>query len=360
MESKAYQSLEARNYDTIPQKKKYPTYMIFELSQDCNLNCIMCKISGSAKTTNKTDESKSIYNSSFVKELEEYIPHLIKAKFLGGEPFIIKMYVEIWELIQVLNPSCIIEVQTNATVLNPQIKNILEKGNFRIGVSLDSFNKETYLTIRKNAIYEKTLENIEIFNKYAKSKRYKLTNSVCPMQQNIYEIPEIISKCNSCDIIIYFNTVESPKECSLKALTSTELCLIIDKFVQIKLSEKNDTEKLNKQQFASLLNQIIQWKNNKLAEENFEVPEIFFNDSLEIDAENLKKMFLQHISETGTHVLSDGIKTKIEQFIDVYGKEKVFNAKTISAIIKIPAENIRFELEHCKDIHELITLFNEL
>ena len=52
------------------------------------------------------------YDAAFVKQLEEFIPHLEEVKFYGGEPFLIEIYYEIWEKIMELNPKVRISVQT--------------------------------------------------------------------------------------------------------------------------------------------------------------------------------------------------------------------------------------------------------
>jgi MoaA/NifB/PqqE/SkfB family radical SAM enzyme len=80
----------------------YPRVMEFELSNECNLECVMCNgyfSSSIRKNREKLPASVSPYNDQFVDELDQFIPHLTDAKFLGGEPFMIDIYLKIWERI---------------------------------------------------------------------------------------------------------------------------------------------------------------------------------------------------------------------------------------------------------------------
>ena len=65
------------------------------------------------------------YDDDFITQLEEFIPHLEQAFFVGGEPFMIEIYFKIWEKIVETNPSCMISVQTNGTILNQKVKALL-------------------------------------------------------------------------------------------------------------------------------------------------------------------------------------------------------------------------------------------
>ena len=55
------------------------------------------------------------------------MPHLEEMKFLGGEPFMIGIYYDIWGEVARVNPGVKIRITTNATTLNPRTKTLLEK-----------------------------------------------------------------------------------------------------------------------------------------------------------------------------------------------------------------------------------------
>ncbi|MFH0893560.1 MAG: twitch domain-containing radical SAM protein [Bacteroidota bacterium] len=262
IESGNYDAVEARLYDILPRKKRYPTQLEFELSNACNLKCIMC----SGEFSNQwTDETKTLknYGPEFLEQLREFIPHLFQAKFLGGEPFLIPIYYDIWELIFELNPHCRILVQTNGSILNDRIKSLITKGQFQISLSIDSFRKETFEAIRSGASFEMVKENLEYFREYAHSKKIPFSISVCPMQQNQDEISEIISECNRQDMLVYFNTVWYPPQCSLYSLSSAELATLVSEYAAFQPSQVTYIQKRNKTHYEHFINQLRQWEKMK-------------------------------------------------------------------------------------------------
>ncbi|HLP18740.1 MAG TPA: radical SAM protein, partial [Chitinophagales bacterium] len=210
------QQLVAGNFDAVKAKQydertmnrnRYPSVMEFELSNICNLECEMCSGDFSSLIRTKREKLPPLamaYDDAFVKQLEEFIPYLDEVKFYGGEPFLIEIYYQIWEKIMEINPKVRISVQTNATVLNNRVKRILENTDFHINVSFDSLQKETYESIRINADFERTLENMKWFRDYAKSRNTFFGISACAMQQNWRELPAFIRFCNEWDVPVYF------------------------------------------------------------------------------------------------------------------------------------------------------------
>ena len=176
--------------------KRYPVQLEFELSNTCNLECAMCSGFWSSTIRAKRENLPPLpqfYDSAFVEQLVPFLPHLKRAKFLGGEPFLIDIYYEIWERLIELNPNCDVSITTNGTVYTSKVKRILEKLNCRITVSLDSVNSTTYGLIRKNAKLERTLNHLEAFCEINRLKKKGLTIAVCPLISNCREIPEIVS-----------------------------------------------------------------------------------------------------------------------------------------------------------------------
>lgn len=197
----------------------YPRVMEFELSNECNLECVMCNgyfSSSIRKNREKLPPFVSPYNDKFVDELEEFIPHLTDAKFLGGEPFMIEIYLKIWERILKINPSVRIHITTNGTFLNNRIKNLLEGLKAGIILSIDSVNEETYKKIRINGNFKKVMENLEYWLDYTQRKRTFISIAACPIIYNWRELPEILSFCLERNIALYFNAVFTPETLSLK------------------------------------------------------------------------------------------------------------------------------------------------
>ncbi|MBL7799987.1 MAG: radical SAM protein [Chitinophagales bacterium] len=242
IEAGNYQGVRAKYYDefathgladTIAKIKRtftggfvYPKVMEFELSNECNLECIMCNGSFSSsirKNREKLPPIVSPYNDKFVDELDEFIPHLTDAKFLGGEPFMIDIYLKIWERILKINPSIRMHITTNGTFLNNRIKDLLEGLNAGIILSIDSVDKETYKKIRVNGNFEKVMENLVYFMDYTKRKKTFISMAACPMTNNWRELPQMLEFCLERDIALYFNVVFTPFDLTLRELSAEAL-----------------------------------------------------------------------------------------------------------------------------------------
>ncbi|MBS1593787.1 MAG: radical SAM protein [Bacteroidetes bacterium] len=208
-----------RWYRKMRGRQPYPRVMEFELSNECNLECVMCNgyfSSSIRKNREKLPPVPMVYDDRFVDELEEFIPHLTDAKFLGGEPFMIDIYLRIWERIRQINPGIRIHITTNATFLNRRIKDLLDGLNAGIILSIDSVNPDTYRKIRVNGNYQKVMENLEYFRDYTRRKKTFLSLAACPITYNWQELPEMLRFCLDRDIALYFNAVFSPSEYSLR------------------------------------------------------------------------------------------------------------------------------------------------
>ena len=256
-----YDAILSVNYDKIPFNKDFPTLIEFEISNTCNLGCIMCdeKFSSFIAARKHIPVKEMPYNKDFVEQLDEFIPYLTEAKFLGGEPFLITLYFDIWEKIIAINPGCRIVVQTNGTILPDKVKQLIEKGNFHFNVSLDSFRKETYESIRINADFEKTMENFHYLYEYCKKRNNYIGVTACPIQQNWQELPEMVRYGNKLDFTVYFNRVWTPAECALWGWDSENLLMVYNKLKDETFEATTETQHRNVQHYNEIIRQIHTW-----------------------------------------------------------------------------------------------------
>jgi MoaA/NifB/PqqE/SkfB family radical SAM enzyme len=297
IESNNFQGVEARLYDGLKQNKSnYPSEMIFELDNTCNLECIMCegKFSSSIlKNRDKKAYQNGPYDKEFVNQLKPYLKHLEVAKFLGGEPFLINLHYDIWEEIITYNKACTINLQTNGTVFNDKIASLLERGKFQIGISIDSLKKERFEKIRKNANFEQVLTNLDKFIDYSRRHNTFVNLSVCPMKQNRDEIPDIVQFCNTKGIFIYFNTVYT-ENYDIRELSSGELLSLLEDYKSIRLKSNSYISKRNISFFKSLISQIEEWYKQKKDKE------IFNEKRLPHTKDELLKLFIRNLTYNDT------------------------------------------------------------
>ncbi len=206
----------ARRYDYLSLPiNDFPANIEVQLSNQCNLRCIMCVV--------KTDKKSAINIGYFRNYLKDIIPYLKNASFSGGEPFLIEEYFDIWEDFYLLNKDCRISVNTNATLLTDKVKEILKKLPFNISVSVDGYSKETFEQIRHNASRDLVYRNLDYFKQYTQEKQTYFNVKICALQQNIYEFPELFNYFNQQNVAIMLNEVVYPLHTALWNLHSSKI-----------------------------------------------------------------------------------------------------------------------------------------
>lgn len=259
-------NIEIGNYkgsiSSIYQKYKhgrYPKVIDFELSHFCNLDCEMCFLHTSVQ------QESNIYNSVFLREIKPYLKKLESAKFYGGEPFLIKIYRDIWDIIIAENPKCNVHIQTNATIFDEYVKSLLHKADVFIGVSLDAMNPELYEEIRRGAKFENVKKNILSFNEIMKSQGKSLLISFCPMPKNWQELIPVVLFAESINAKVFFNTVNFPSTYNLNYLPSSELIKIKENIVADFTTHNMDINK-NKNEISNFIDGL-----NKIIEKQIEI-----------------------------------------------------------------------------------------
>lgn len=278
--SRNFYGTRARYFDTFVNHTKVqldgrgPQILEFELSNICNLECAMCNGYFSSlirRNREKLPPLENPYDDSFVEQLRDFIPGLKWARFLGGEPFLNPLYYKIWKLIAELNPNVNVVITTNGTVMNDKVRWVLANVKPMIVLSLDSMKKESYETIRKNAVFENTMENLHTYIKYVRFAERTLDLAICPMTLNWEEIPEIVNFGVRNTVQVNFNTVLEPKDLSLKYLSKAKLDEILKNYRNASILEWKDlwddpppwpktVAQNNRNNFQSLVNQIEAWR----------------------------------------------------------------------------------------------------
>ncbi|HXH18194.1 MAG TPA: radical SAM protein, partial [Chitinophagales bacterium] len=298
LQSSNYTSVLARAYD-VNTIGEYPSMMELELSNTCNLECVMCigELSSSIrKNRERLPALKSAYDDNFVEQLEEFIPHLRELRFNGGEPFLIDVVYKIFAKVENLHPKLKIVIATNGTVLNNKVKSWLNKLNIHINLSLDSLTPEIYETIRVNAKFSRVMEHFHFYHEYTRANNRTLCIMVNPMRNNWHEMPEFIRFVNRHNINIWFNTIHRPVEWALWSLPHAKLEEIYNTLNTMQFSRdvrKNSLAAYNLGIYDNLVNvQIKNWMNEAKERESRAVPVVE-----ELSEEDAKGFFEKKISD---------------------------------------------------------------
>lgn len=242
-----------------------PRLIEFELSNTCNLECAFCFGEFSSSIRRNRDQLPAFpehYDAGFVEALKPFLPHLWEAKFLGGEPFLIPLYYEIWTAIRQLNPGIRVHITSNGTVLNQKVKAALEGLKVSLILSIDSFEKDTFESIRKNAKFGQVMANLRYFSRLARQKGSRLTLAVSPCVLNAWEIPSIVARCNQEGWYVHFNTVWWPEELSLRRLPAQELDRLIHHYARFRIGLNTKIKRQNANALSGLSNQLKLWSEN--------------------------------------------------------------------------------------------------
>ena len=240
-----------RNFDTfkVPAPDpEWPQRMEFSISNSCNLECVMCNgIYSSAIRAHreKLPPTPTAYSSEFIESLRRYLPHLVRAKFLGGEPFLITEYHRIWEMMVEDAPHVGCHITTNGTQYNRRVEQFMERLNFGFAVSLDGATKKTVESIRVNANFEEQMAILAKLRAYTRERRTDLSLTFCFMRQNWHEFGAFCLFADSWDCPVGVNTVNNPPQFSVNNLPADELRKIV--IAMEKESNQLETElKLNR------------------------------------------------------------------------------------------------------------------
>lgn len=324
---KHFEEVSAKHFDHIPSHPSYPTQMEFLLTNICNLECVMCMgefSSSIRKNVEKLPEIPNVYDDKFIEQLEEFIPHLHETRFSGsGEAFLIDINYKIWEKIIELNPSCKIMVQTNGTVLNNKVKDVLSKGNFHIGVSLDSLKKEVFEEIRPNSKFERVIENINYFNDYCLKNNRKFNISTCVMRQNWEEMPDFVNFSNKLNAVQTFHKVWYPRKYALFNLSAAELEKI-DKHLSVyDFPASTQNEEINRNHYKYFQNVVREWFTNAESIENKKLKFIEIDDLKSKVFQKIKHYLLENSDslEGNVELEYNNIIDRIDQLNNILAED---------------------------------------
>lgn len=207
----------------------WPVQMEFSVSNTCNLECVMCRGEWSSSIRSRREKLPPLpkaYGDRFFEELRRYLPHLQRARFLGGEPFLAQESLRIWNMMVEMGLSIPCHVTTNGTQYNARVERILEAIPVSFAISMDGVTKETVESIRRNADYDALMENFRRFHAYAKRRGTTVGLTYCLMRLNWHEFGDYLLFADEWDCDVYVNTVTNPPDFSLYTLDPDDLAEI--------------------------------------------------------------------------------------------------------------------------------------
>ena len=248
--AKAYQKFAVRDM---------PSLMEIELSNQCNLECIMCNgnlSSGIRKNRDKLPPLPQIFDDTFNEQMREFIPHLDELRVNGGEPFAQKILLDLLDIVAEIKPDLKVNIATNGTVYNKRVQGILDKCNIHLNISIDSLIPKRYEEIRVNGKFDKLMINFEIFKEYCHTNNRSLSIMVNPMNMNWDEMIDFVRFTHLHGCNLWYNTILYPTHTTIKHLPYKKLVEILN-FLKHDIEDVKNYK--NARVAYNLIDQIENW-----------------------------------------------------------------------------------------------------
>jgi organic radical activating enzyme len=210
----------------------YPRKLVFRLNSTCNLACVMCYGETSSRIRKERDHLPlfpSAYHEEFFSEIKTILPHVWHLEFSGGEPLLVREHWRIFEMIRELQLRCPIYINTNATVLRPDILEFLQElPDVTLGVSMDAVGDQS--EIRRGVIQEKFLSNIEQLLAIRKERggHFKVLLSCTEHRKNWFELPALFRYAAVRELPVHISFCIRPHNVTLYTLEDAELAYVHD------------------------------------------------------------------------------------------------------------------------------------
>ena len=191
---------------------RIPKNIIFDFDYTCNFICPSCRLD----LINNNNGPMADTNKLIVEKIKKLIIDNIKfpteIRWAGGEPFISKAYIELWEYIVQSENKCIKNVvQTNGSYLKKKEDLLLKFLPYisELRISFDAGTAQTYEKNRVNGNWQTLLENSEWVANLIKKNNFKtrLTADFVTQLNNYMEIPEYVKIAKK----IGFNSIKIGK-----------------------------------------------------------------------------------------------------------------------------------------------------
>lgn len=169
------------------QLASLPRRLVLELTNACNLNCVMCG-------RNAAEFHPTMFQMEWFDYLEPLFDTIEEVTLMGwGEPTVHPHFEEM--LAQINQHAAKKYFCTNGMRLDALIPAIFEHHVDLIGVSLDGATPETNNRIRRGSDFTKIIKSLEQIEHQKKtlSVEYPYINFVfCAMKSNLHELPQLV------------------------------------------------------------------------------------------------------------------------------------------------------------------------
>ena len=209
----------------------YPHLIDFALSSRCNLQCVMCngELSSAIRTQREgRAPMPAAYDDRFFDELNHFLPHLRRAQFKGGEPFLAPENKRVWDELIRIGYRGETTITTNGTLWNDEVEHYFRALRAEPNISVDGMTAEVLEPIRVGVDAAKLWANIDRAQSIAEEVGSTLTLSYCLMTTNWHELPDFLTEVDRRGVSCYIILVNQPHRYDVLRLTHRELVDIVE------------------------------------------------------------------------------------------------------------------------------------
>lgn len=142
----------------LSQSLAAPSWVIFQLLEECNLRCRMCYEWGESGAYHAHERPALLELPLLLRTIEECLPARPSFEFFGGEPM---LYPGIWEAMAAIRAGgCALAFPTNGTLLEKHAERLAAEGPTRLWVSLDGPAAINDLQ-RGRGVYKRVMRGLE-------------------------------------------------------------------------------------------------------------------------------------------------------------------------------------------------------
>ena len=250
----------------LPNAKNYPSILMFEPTNLCNLKCPLCPTGNNSLKAPKGYLEFENYKK-VIDQIGKYLLNLTLWNF--GEPFLNK---EIYNMISYARKMNIfVRISTNGHFLENEenIVNLINSGVDNLIIALDGASQKTFSKYRENGNFDKVIKNIEkitlLKTKLNKQKPF-IEIQFIVMKHNEHEVPfmkDLASKLNVNQVKIKTVNIEMDLSKDIKGMANNYL-------PKSKKYTRNERDKKKKQRMKSRckrlwLSSVINWDGSVVA-----------------------------------------------------------------------------------------------
>ena len=167
--------------------ESYPRRLVLELTNACNLNCVMCG-------RNAADFKPTVFDMDVFRSLEPLMDTIEEVTLMGwGEPTIHPNFIE---MLEIINKHSARKYFCSNGMNLKKIKEAIFDYNVDVfAISLDGATDETNSRIRRGSNIHQITQDLKEIVKIKKERglKYPWINFVfCAMRSNLHELPDLV------------------------------------------------------------------------------------------------------------------------------------------------------------------------